>query len=37
MRREMKNVWEAVTLVQPSSLSLSIYRLTAERWASTRC
>lgn len=29
MRREMENVWEVVTSVQPSSPSASIYRLTA--------
>lgn len=37
MRREMENVWEVVTSVQPSSPSASIYRLTAGYRASTRC
>lgn len=37
MRREMENVWEVVTSVQPSSLSASIYRLTAGYRASTSC
>ena len=35
MRRKMENVWGVMTLVQPSTPSVSTYRLTAGGWAST--
>ena len=37
MRRKMGSDWEAVLLVQPSGLSVSIYKLTAGGRASSRC